>query len=67
MSRLHCAQVFYSTDSTRELSKRFGDILYKIQDLEVCVPGLTRVLPCYRTCIHVIQLQMSPVQHFFMP
>ena len=27
--------VYYHTDSTRELSATIGDVLYKIQDLEV--------------------------------
>ncbi len=31
-------QVYYSTDSTRDLSRQFGDVLYKIHDLEVRPP-----------------------------
>lgn len=56
--------VFYSTHSTRELSRRYGDMLYKIQDMEV--RHRCGVWPCttYMTCcIVVYKMQDMEVRH----
>ena len=33
-------QVYYLTDSSKELSRRYGDMLYRVQDLEVRRPQI---------------------------
>jgi len=45
--------VYYHTNSAHDLSKRFGDLLYKIQDLEATICGeLVRRLMAYTQAMH---------------
>ncbi|KAJ9533811.1 hypothetical protein QJQ45_026904, partial [Haematococcus lacustris] len=52
----HCEQgyaIYYRTNSTQELSRRFGDMLYKIQDLEASLCAeLVRRLAAHGPALH---------------
>eukprot|EP00983_Pelagomonas_calceolata_P086747 1156824-Pelagomonas_calceolata.AAC.3 len=57
-------QVYYHTNSAHDLSKRFGDLLYKIQDLEVRMRNFV-FIPEYMGCCSASHALLSNFWHSF--